>query len=149
MSSFLIRSATSQSSRYPILLTRLGGPRPRPNPHLNFVEVPGIVPATPWSVVTHADHYTNESTGYRLVPWQWYVANSWVSLFAPISYGKIPYNIIALLSQMQLLKCFRLDIQRGFTYVIPRVVEDHILTEKCHGVRLDGRWTTDILTHIG
>ena len=34
MSTFLIRSATSQSSSYPIVLTRLGGPRSRPNPHL-------------------------------------------------------------------------------------------------------------------
>ena len=31
---FLIRSATSQSSTYPDILTRLGRPRPRPNPHL-------------------------------------------------------------------------------------------------------------------
>ena len=34
MSTFLIRSVTSQSSSYPIVLTRLGGPRSRPNPHL-------------------------------------------------------------------------------------------------------------------
>ena len=33
MSTFLIRSASSQSSSYPIVLTRLGGPRSRPNPH--------------------------------------------------------------------------------------------------------------------
>ena len=46
MSTFLIRSATSQSSSYPIVLTMLGGPRSRPNPHLKFVEVPGIEPAT-------------------------------------------------------------------------------------------------------
>ena len=51
MSTFLIRSATSQSRSYPIVLTRLGGPRSRPNPHLKFVEVPGIEPATSWSVV--------------------------------------------------------------------------------------------------
>ena len=38
MSTFLIRSATSQSSSYPIVLMRLGGPRSRPNPHLEFVE---------------------------------------------------------------------------------------------------------------
>ena len=37
MSTFLIRSATSQSSSYPIALTSLGGPRSRPNPHLKFV----------------------------------------------------------------------------------------------------------------
>ena len=42
MSTFLIRSATSQSSSYPIVLTRLGGPRSRPKSHLKFVEVPGI-----------------------------------------------------------------------------------------------------------
>ena len=33
---FLIRSGTSQSSSYPIFLTRLGGPCPRPNPHLKL-----------------------------------------------------------------------------------------------------------------
>ena len=42
MSTFLIRSVTSQSSSYPIVLTRLGGPRSRPNTHLKFVEVPGM-----------------------------------------------------------------------------------------------------------
>ena len=46
MSTFLIRSATSQSSSYPTVLTRLGGPRSRPNPHLKFVEVPGIMLTT-------------------------------------------------------------------------------------------------------
>ena len=56
MSNFLIRSPTSQSSSYPIVLTRLGGPRSRPNPHLKFVEVLGIEPATSWSIVRHADH---------------------------------------------------------------------------------------------
>ena len=45
MSTFLIRSATSQSSSYPIVLTKLGGPRSRPNPHSKFMEVPGIEPA--------------------------------------------------------------------------------------------------------
>ena len=58
MSTFLIRSATSLSSSYPIVLTRLGGPRSTSNPHLKFVEVPGIEPATSWSVVGHANHYT-------------------------------------------------------------------------------------------
>ena len=52
MSTFLIRSATSQPSSYPIVLTRLSGPRSRPNPHLKIVEVPGIEPATSWSVWT-------------------------------------------------------------------------------------------------
>ena len=36
MLTFLIRSASSQSSSYPIVLTRLGGPRSRPSPHLKF-----------------------------------------------------------------------------------------------------------------
>ena len=36
MSTLLIRSATSQSSSYPIVLTRLGGPRSRSNPHLKL-----------------------------------------------------------------------------------------------------------------
>ena len=50
MSIFLIRSAISQSSSYPNVLTRLGGPRSRPNPHLKFVEVPGITRGTRRSV---------------------------------------------------------------------------------------------------
>ena len=41
MSTFLIKSATSQSSSHRIVLTRLGGPRSRPNSHLKFVEVAG------------------------------------------------------------------------------------------------------------
>ena len=45
MSNFLIRSATSPSISYPIVLTRLGGHRSRPNPHLKFVDVPGNEPA--------------------------------------------------------------------------------------------------------
>ena len=44
MSTFLIKPATSQSSSYSIVLTRLGGPRSGPNPHLKFVDVPGIEP---------------------------------------------------------------------------------------------------------
>ena len=36
MSIVLIRSATSQSSSYPIVLTRLGEPRSGPNPHLKL-----------------------------------------------------------------------------------------------------------------
>ena len=55
MLTFLIRSATSQSNSYPIVLVRLGGPR-SPNPHLKFVEVPGIEPATSW-LVRHANPY--------------------------------------------------------------------------------------------
>ena len=46
MLTFLIRSTISQSSRYPIALMRLGGPRSRPYPYLKFVEVPEIEPAT-------------------------------------------------------------------------------------------------------
>ena len=51
-----MRYATSQSSRYPIVLTRLGGPRSIPNPHFKFMEVQGIEPATSWSVLRYADH---------------------------------------------------------------------------------------------
>jgi hypothetical protein len=57
MSTSLIRSATCQSSSHPIVLTRLGGPRSRPNPHLKFVEVPGIEPATSRSVDQRGGHY--------------------------------------------------------------------------------------------
>ena len=38
MSTFLIRSATSESSRYIIVLSRLGGPYSRPNEHLQFLK---------------------------------------------------------------------------------------------------------------
>ena len=38
MSTFLIRSATSHSSSYPVGFTRLDGPRSRPNPHLSIQE---------------------------------------------------------------------------------------------------------------
>ena len=48
---FVNQTATFQSSSYPIALTRLGGP----NPHLKFVEVPGIEPATSWLVVIHVN----------------------------------------------------------------------------------------------
>ena len=58
MSTLLIRSATSQPSSYTIVLTRLGGPRSRPNPHLKYA---GIELATSWSAVRYADHYTNEA----------------------------------------------------------------------------------------
>ena len=36
MSTFLIRPATSQSSSYPVVLTRLGGPSSTSNPHLKM-----------------------------------------------------------------------------------------------------------------
>ena len=62
MLTFLIRSATSQSSSYPIVLTRLGEPRFRPNnPHLKFVEVPGIEPATSCLIVRPVDDSANEA----------------------------------------------------------------------------------------
>ena len=46
MSTFLITSATSQSSSYPIVLIGIGGPLSR----YKLVEVPGIEPLTSWSV---------------------------------------------------------------------------------------------------
>ena len=69
MSTFLIGSATSQSNSYPIVLTRLGGSRFRPNPHLKFVEVPRIKPATLWSEVRHADQrrYTVQYNIYLII----------------------------------------------------------------------------------
>ena len=54
MLTFLIRFATSQSSSYPIVLTRLGGPRSRPNPHFKICGSAGVEPVTSWSVVRHA-----------------------------------------------------------------------------------------------
>ena len=69
MSTFLNKSATSPSSSYPIVLTRLGGSRSRPNPYLKFVEVPGIEPATSWSVVRHANRL-EENVAHLLNRWK-------------------------------------------------------------------------------
>ena len=55
MLTFLITSVASQSSSYPIILTRPGGSCSRPNPHLKYVEVLGIEPVTSWSVVRYSD----------------------------------------------------------------------------------------------
>ena len=44
MSTFLNRSATSQSSSYPIVFTRLGGPRSRPNSQLKLQKCRGSNP---------------------------------------------------------------------------------------------------------
>ena len=60
MLTFLIRYTTSQSSSYPIVLTRLGRPRSRPNPQFKIVKAPGIEPATSWLVARHADPHINE-----------------------------------------------------------------------------------------
>ena len=49
-STFLIRPANSQSSSYPVVLTRLGGPHSWPNPLLKSL-VPGIEPAILWSMM--------------------------------------------------------------------------------------------------
>ena len=51
MSPFLIRSAISQSSSYPVVLTRLGGPRST----FKIADLPGIEPATSCLIVRH-DH---------------------------------------------------------------------------------------------
>ena len=51
MSTFLIRSATSQW----IVLTRLGAPRNRPNPHWKLWKRPEIEPLLSWSVLRHSD----------------------------------------------------------------------------------------------
>ena len=58
MSTFLIRSATSQSTGYPIVLTRMRGSVPA---IFKIVKVPAIEPATSWFVVKHADPLTNEA----------------------------------------------------------------------------------------
>ena len=44
MTIFLIRTASSQLSSYPIILTKLGGPHSRSNPHFKIVKVSGIEP---------------------------------------------------------------------------------------------------------
>ena len=48
---FSVKSATSQSSSYPIVLTSLGGPRYT----FKIVEVPRVEHATSWSKMKHAD----------------------------------------------------------------------------------------------
>ena len=80
MSTFLIRSATSQSSSYPIVLMRLSGPRSRPNPHLKFVEVPGIERATLSDTLVLAyahgfeDHVAWEQREDALIRKHWRIA---------------------------------------------------------------------------
>ena len=43
MSTYLIRSATSPSSSYPIVLTRQGGPRSIPYPHILIIIIVIII----------------------------------------------------------------------------------------------------------
>ena len=57
MSTFLITSATSQSSSFLIIIRRLGRHRSRPN---QFVEVTGIKLANSWLVGRDADHLAND-----------------------------------------------------------------------------------------
>ena len=60
MSTFLIRSATSQSINYPVVLTKLDELHSRLNPHYNCGSG-GIEPETSWLVARHADHSNNEA----------------------------------------------------------------------------------------
>ena len=50
------------SSSYPVVITRLGGPRSRPYTSRKISRVqPGIEPGTSWMVVRHANHYTKQA----------------------------------------------------------------------------------------
>ena len=68
MSTFLIRSAISQSSTYPIVLTRLGGPRSRPNPQFKICGSAGdqtrdlmISSQTRWPLDQRGSEYNNNN----------------------------------------------------------------------------------------
>ena len=99
MSTFLIKSATSQSSSYPIVLTRLGGPRSRPNPNLKFVEVPGIEPATSWSDML-TTRPTRRSTSWNML------ANYRIRFVTQY----ITYLNICLLHYQPMTDCCRFEI---------------------------------------
>ena len=62
---FLNRISLLISSSYPIVLTRLGGPRSRPctSRKISRVEL-GIEPGTSWMAVRRANHYTNQGSFY-------------------------------------------------------------------------------------
>ena len=62
MTTFLIRSATSQLNSYLIVLTKLCVHRPRPNAILKLLKCrESIEPSTYWLVIRHADPYTNDN----------------------------------------------------------------------------------------
>ena len=100
MSNFLIRSATSQSSNYPIVLTRLGGPHSRHNPHLKFVEMLSDM-LTPRPIRRSKEHFRNiknrEIEKSAVVPHIWkekYPLEHKPVLLKQVSnkLGKYPYN---------------------------------------------------------
>ena len=55
------------SSSYPVVLTRLGGPRSRPYTSRKISRVlPGIEPGTSWMAVKRANHYTKQVVQRRI-----------------------------------------------------------------------------------
>ena len=70
MSTFLIRSATSQSSSYPIVLTRLGGPLSRPSSHLKFGNTGNRTRShTPWPLDQWGGHALVLSVVIVVIPY--------------------------------------------------------------------------------
>ena len=62
ISTFLTRSATSQSSSYPFVLTKLGGPRSRHNPQLKFIFITK-------TCITYFGSGTQQSTLQKMIHW--------------------------------------------------------------------------------
>ena len=57
------------SSSYPIVLTRLGGPRSRSYTSRKISRVqPGIEPGTSWMAVRRASHYTKQTLVANFIP---------------------------------------------------------------------------------
>ena len=69
------------SSSYPIVLTRLGGPRSRPYTSRNISRVQsGIEPGTSWMAVRRANHYTKKVVNF----------NSWCYLISKLKCSALP-----------------------------------------------------------
>ena len=68
-----------ESSSYPIVLTRLGGPRSRPYTSRKISRVlPGIEPGTSWVSVRWANHYTKQAV---LIPLLLCINGKLIALF--------------------------------------------------------------------
>ena len=66
------------SSSYPIILTRLGGPRSRPYTFYGRGLYPGIEPGTFWTAVRPANHYTKQAvTALKSKVWWPMISGDW------------------------------------------------------------------------
>ena len=108
MSTFLIRSATSPSSSYLIVLTRLGGPRSRPNPHL--IKTPKFITNPLQSQYNHTNcwYYSDsEYKSYKLfIPLNLLVLKYWIlNTTKPIfnTTPKLNNNVLFLYTMIEIV----------------------------------------------